>query len=267
MNRIAETTWGALLSACLLLSSPAATDAFNALPPEEYGRVIIDNYSRKAGLAPVVFEHWLHRSKFTCRLCHIDIGFAMEAGATGIKASDNAQGIYCGTCHNGVRLSEGRKIFPACAEKVPPGENGQCERCHSLGKKVKKEYDFTKFTGRFPKEGLRNRIDWEKAEEKKIIEPADFLEGSSFKKNKMKPQEDFSLKSRASWMTDIIFSHKKHAMWNGCEVCHPEIFPIKKEGIRFSMLDISDGRYCGACHDKVAFPLKDCERCHKGGVR
>jgi hypothetical protein len=28
------------------------------------------------------FRHWLHRSKYTCRLCHVDIGFAMEAGGT-----------------------------------------------------------------------------------------------------------------------------------------------------------------------------------------
>ena len=45
--------------------------------PYEFGRVVLNNYSQKAGLAPVVFDHWLHRSKFTCtslprghRLCH-----------------------------------------------------------------------------------------------------------------------------------------------------------------------------------------------------
>src|SRR5512135_3646016 len=69
--------------------------------PFEYGRVIMNNYSDKAGLAPVVFDHWLHRTKFTCRLCHVDIGFAMKSGATEIKASDNISGYYCGTCHNG----------------------------------------------------------------------------------------------------------------------------------------------------------------------
>jgi len=33
----------------------------------------------------VVFDHWLHRAKFTCRLCHVDIGFAMKAEATDIR--------------------------------------------------------------------------------------------------------------------------------------------------------------------------------------
>ena len=69
--------------------------------PYEYGRVVLNNYSEKAGMSPVVFDHWLHRSKFTCRLCHVDIAFAMKTGSTGIKASDNMKGYYCGTCHNG----------------------------------------------------------------------------------------------------------------------------------------------------------------------
>ena len=50
--------------------------------PSEYGRVTINNFSQQAGLPPVVFDHWVHRSMFTCRLCHVDIGFAMAAGAT-----------------------------------------------------------------------------------------------------------------------------------------------------------------------------------------
>ena len=30
-------------------------------------------------------------------------------------------------------------------------------------------------------------------------------------------------------MSEIIFSHKKHTVWNGCELCHPEIFNIQKK--------------------------------------
>src|SRR5512135_1941964 len=89
--------------------------------PYEYGRVVINNASEKAGLAPVVFDHWLHRSKFTCRLCHVDIGFAMKAGATGIKAVDNMKGFYCGSCHNGKRtFGDNVQVFEACAKTAPP---------------------------------------------------------------------------------------------------------------------------------------------------
>ena len=79
--------------------------------PYEFGRVVINNSSEKAGLAPVVFDHWLHRAKFTCRLCHVDIGFAMKAGATGIKAADNMSGYYCGACHNGKKASRRHSDF------------------------------------------------------------------------------------------------------------------------------------------------------------
>ena len=62
--------------------------------PENFGRVYLDNYSEKAGVVPVVFDHWLHRAKFTCRVCHIDIGFAMQNKATGINTADNMNGYF-----------------------------------------------------------------------------------------------------------------------------------------------------------------------------
>ena len=82
--------------------------------PQEFGRVVIGNDSAKAGLAPVVFEHWLHRAKYTCRVCHVDIGFAMRAGATDISAADNMRGQYCGACHNDGTQPNGKKPFAAC---------------------------------------------------------------------------------------------------------------------------------------------------------
>ena len=57
--------------------------------PYEFGRVIINNYSEAVHLSPVQFDHWLHRAKLTCRVCHVDIGFAMEANQTDITADDN----------------------------------------------------------------------------------------------------------------------------------------------------------------------------------
>ena len=80
--------WVAFLAVSAVVASPALADQTGTkkrrpLPPE-FGRVIINNASEKAGLAPVSFDHWYHRAKYTCRLCHVDIGFAMKAGATGI---------------------------------------------------------------------------------------------------------------------------------------------------------------------------------------
>ena len=235
--------------------------------PYEYGTVVINNYSSKAYMAPVVFNHWLHRANFTCRLCHVDIAFAMKAGTTGIRAADNMKGYYCGSCHNGKMQWQDRKVFEACSKEYDHKDMRRCERCHSLDKDVKREYDFSKFTEKFPKERFGNGIDWEKAEAEGYIKPIGFLPGISVKRPPLKIQKDFSLEPKVQGMPQIIFSHKKHIVWNGCELCHPEIFSGVKKGVtKYSMPEIFEGKYCGACHGLVAFPLLDCQRCHTKAV-
>jgi len=236
--------------------------------PYEYGEVIINNYSEKAGLAPVVFDHWLHRAKYTCRLCHVDIGFAMKAGVTAIKASDNIRGYYCGACHNGKTAADNKRIFDSCSQTIGPEEKTMCLRCHSLGKNITPEHDFNRVTANFPKGRFGNGIDWEKAEAEGLIKPIDFLEGISIKRQPLSIQKDFALEAKIEGMPDIIFSHKKHTVWNGCELCHPEIFAgVKKGTAKYSMSEIFEGKYCGVCHTSVAFPLIDCQRCHSKPVQ
>jgi len=231
--------------------------------PFEYGKVILNNYSEKAGLAPVVFDHWLHRARFTCRLCHVDIAFAMKAGTTGITASDNMSGYYCGTCHNGKRTFDGKKIFESCGIKYPLADNKQCARCHSLGKNVDRKYDFVKFTEGFPKERFGNGINWEKTEADSYVTLVDYLEGVTIQRKPLSIPKDITVEPKQAGMPEIIFSHKKHAAWTGCELCHPEIFVgLKKGDTKYSMTEIFLGRYCGVCHGNVAFPLLDCQRCH-----
>jgi c(7)-type cytochrome triheme protein len=244
---------GNLVSAQIYLPKPAPE-------PSEYGKVILDN--SKTGPGPVVFDHWLHRSMFTCRLCHVDIGFAMEAKATGITARTNREGFHCGACHDGKKLFEGEPIFAACSDTPNSNTNDQqCNRCHSLGKKGVRKYEYKKFTAKLPK-GVYG-VNWEAAEKSGAIKPADFLEGLSVGKPKMQNRQDLSVPTAYSWVHPVIFSHEKHSVWNGCELCHPEIFPTApKDTIHFSMFANIEGRYCGACHGKVAFPLNNCQGCH-----
>ena len=68
-------------------------------------------------------------------------------------------------------------------------------------------------------------------------------------------------------MPSIILSHDKHSVWNGCELCHPQIFPIRKGEKVYDMQDIFDGSFCGACHGSVAFPNTDCRLCHTEDVQ
>ena len=236
----------------------AQTAPDQTAPPAVYGRVVLDKNTGKAGVAPVVFDHWVHRAQFTCRLCHVDIGFAMKAKATGIQASDNQRGFYCGACHDGKHSFGGETLFASCSESLP---NKNCARCHSLDDAARKR-NFETFTAKFPRNVYG--IDWEEAESVGVIKPVDTLEGVSMAKVTMKNPEDFAIQARVNWASDIIFSHKKHNTWNGCESCHPDIFPAtKKAGTRYTMFHIEAGEYCGVCHGKVAFTIKNCNGCHK----
>ena len=175
--------WVPLLAVSAVAAIPVLADQAPAkkrrpLPPE-FGRVILNNASEKAGLAPVSFDHWFHRARYTCRLCHVDIGFAMKAGATGIKAADNQAGFYCGACHNGKLVVDRRKVFESCGKALIGENRPNCLRCHSVGKNVTPMHDFNAFTKGLPKGRFGNGVDWEKAEEEGLIQPVDFLEGVS----------------------------------------------------------------------------------------
>jgi c(7)-type cytochrome triheme protein len=229
-------------------------------PPPDYGKVILDNHSA-AGPAPVVFDHWLHRSKFTCRVCHVDVGFAMAANATGVTANSNRQGFYCGACHDGKKVFEGTTVFAACSDSA---YDKQCDRCHSLGKKGVRKYEYATYTAPYPKSVYG--VNWEQAEASGLIKPVDFIAGLSVKKAPMASRQDFSLEANLPWVHPIIFSHKKHAIWNGCELCHPEIFPPASKGaVHYTMFSNVEGQHCGACHGKVASPLNNCQKCHSDG--
>lgn len=252
-----------LPAACCILFSWNPAKAQMYLPksppePSSYGEVILKGDSANRQNA-VVFDHWLHRAKFTCRVCHVDVGFAMQANNTGINAESNSSGFHCGACHDGKKVFAGTTLFAAACSDEPGG--AQCERCHSAGKSGVRKYEYKAFTAKLPK-GTYG-VDWETAENSGAIKPADFVEGLSVRAAQMKGRADFGMKPDYSFVNPILFSHTKHTVWNGCELCHPEIFPTaKKETVQYSMFLNIEGRYCGACHGKVAFPLNSCQKCH-----
>ena len=158
------------LGVFVLISGLLAT-ALGQVPPSQFGQVTLNKYSAKAGLGAVTFDHWLHRSKVTCRVCHVDIGFAMQAGASGIRATTNQQGFHCGACHDGKRSFDGKVVFAACSNTAPTQE---CARCHSTGGSARK-YDYESFTVKFPKNAYG--IDWEEAEAVGLIKPIEVILG------------------------------------------------------------------------------------------
>jgi c(7)-type cytochrome triheme protein len=84
----------ALCAAALIALAPAHARA-------EYGDVVINNHSDKAGMRPVVFPHWFHRIRFSCKVCHADLGMQFRAGGSDINMAKIIDGQFCGACHNG----------------------------------------------------------------------------------------------------------------------------------------------------------------------
>ena len=94
--RRAASMAGAALLASAVLAGFYVEDAH-----AEYGDVVINNYSDKSGMRPVVFPHWFHRIRFRCKVCHADLGFKFKAGGNEINMVKVIDGQFCGACHNG----------------------------------------------------------------------------------------------------------------------------------------------------------------------
>ncbi len=104
-------------------------------------------------------------------------------------------------------------------------------------------------------------VDWARAMREGKITPKDSLLGGpppsppSFNK-------DVLIKSKLKFMPDVVFPHSAHNAWFNCAPCHPKMFKKKAGASKISMLGIWGGQFCGRCHDKVAFPIRNCFKCH-----
>ncbi len=217
------------------------------LPPEEHGNILINRISDGNGVKAVTFSHWIHRQKFTCRVCHFELEFNMLANSTEITEAANKSGRYCGAsgCH------DGKAAFGH--------EQPHCDTCHNDNLDYGKE-KFGKLS-KFPKSKFGNQINWVAALDKGLIHPVNYLT--------IKPPDNIviikPLMLEAEWsgIPAAIFSHKVHTQWLDCNNCHPDIFNIKKKTTKhFSMERILKREFCGVCHLTVAFPMDDCRRCH-----
>ncbi|MBI4685658.1 MAG: hypothetical protein HY755_10720 [Nitrospirae bacterium] len=220
--------------------------------PEEYGDIFIDRVSTKNKVTPVVFSHWIHRVKYTCRVCHDELEIAMKSSETEILCGKGeAKGErHCVKCHNG------KESF-AFAPKDAEGEN--CKRCHNADSSPNRQ-KFFELQGKLPRSKFGNEIDWGKALNDGLIKPKDSL---SDKTRTIVHDKILTLKAEMSGISPAVFPHKTHEQWLDCANCHPEIFNIKKKTTKnLKMANMLKGEACAICHLRVAFPLNDCKRCH-----
>ncbi|MGE5894582.1 MAG: c(7)-type cytochrome triheme domain-containing protein [bacterium] len=212
-------------------------------PPALYGNILIIKNAAKFDIPTVTFSHWRHRLRFTCRVCHFELGFEMKANTTEITKEKLLNSEYCGACHDG-KTAFGQK---------------ECNKCHNgdIASGVEK---FAALE-RLPKDNYGNQIDWVQALRQGFIKPKKSL----FDANYVSIPFKRFLKIESEWplVPPAVFPHRAHTEWLDCANCHPDIFNIKKKTTKhFTMLNMLDGKFCGVCHLNVAFPLDDCKRCH-----
>jgi len=223
----------------------------------QYGNIIMKNAASENGGGTVVFRHWTHRGKYTCRLCHVDLEFSQVAGESEITEDDNQAGRYCGSCHNGKEAFT-IKACTNCHAK----DTAHLEQTLKADKKA-----FYAFQKTLPRARYGNKIDWMKAESEGLIVLKDKIPGISLaQKNLVTNLRNEPLEPKLSGLPGIIFSHSKHVAWNGCGMCHPEPFKLVNGTTEISMQEIIDGNLCGRCHGTVAFQVNDCALCHSEPV-
>jgi c(7)-type cytochrome triheme protein len=214
--------------------------------PYAFGNLLIDRISGEYDMKSVTFSHWSHRTKYTCRVCHFELYFEMAVNTTEITEEDNKNGLYCGACHNGVDAF-------GHTEK-------NCDKCHNGDISYGKE-KFQEQLEKLPRAKFGNNIDWVKALSEGKIMP----KYSIFRVDEKSLEFDSLLTLEAEWsfVPPAYFPHAEHVKWLDCSNCHPDIFNIKKKTTKhFLMKYILEGKFCGVCHLNVAFPMRDCKRCH-----
>jgi c(7)-type cytochrome triheme protein len=245
-NRVATLVVAAL--AFLLAYRAGAPERFDLPPlpkPARYGDVSIDRLSADHDVKAVVFSHWSHRLDYTCRVCHFELDFAMEANGSGITETANRAGRFCGACH------EGETAFGI--------DETTCSRCHS-GRGGGSAAEF-KSLKNLPKTEYGNKIDWVQAVKDGEITPAQSILEEDFEPIEF--TKELLLEAEWAMISPAVFPHEAHAQWLDCANCHPDIFNVKKKTTKhFEMRYNLQGKFCGVCHLRVAFPMDDCKRCH-----
>ena len=215
-------------------------------PPQHYGNILISRLTRSSTHPPVAFSHWIHRRRYTCRVCHFELNIAMKTNVTDITEAKIRKGEYCGACHNGV-------IAFAVSEQT-------CKTCHA-GNIGASDGRFSELS-EYPRAKYGDEVNWVKTLKQGLIAPKKSLINPNF----VPIPFERVLRLEPEWQmikTRALFPHQKHIEWLDCADCHPDIFNIQKKGTKHFRMDyINSGKFCGVCHLTVAFPIQDCRRCH-----
>lgn len=145
--------------------------------------------------------------------------------------------------------------FQTMGQVVPIAEDGIHDPENSAVKILQEPSDAMKD---FPRDNA-GIINWVQVLKDGKIEPRQSLTGEQ----DMYPVDFDIIFQNTGSMPNVRFPHLPHTQWLTCANCHPAIFLPQKGGNPITMSAIIQGKYCGVCHGKVAFPpTMNCGRCH-----
>jgi c(7)-type cytochrome triheme protein len=227
------------------------------------------------GAAEALFSHEVHVAKTggKCRSCHN--ATVITGRDKNVSMAQMEKGKTCGACH------DGKKAFTVA---------GNCGRCHKGMKpreipfKVKGATDVLfshKFhtdafgcndchTKTFPFKAGAQHFTMADMETGKSCgachngKAAFATTGDCAKCHKGFTPPEVTIK--LTTVDDATFSHKFHIEVYACKECHTKNFPFRSTAQNITMVQMDQGKSCGACHNgKDAFSTTgDCAKCHKG---
>jgi len=72
--------------------------------------------------------------------------------------------------------------------------------------------------------------------------------------------------SEQNGVRPVVFPHWFHRVRFRCKVCHSELaFKMRAGANAVTMADITNGKFCGMCHNnQIAWGADKCDLCHSG---
>ncbi len=190
-----------------------------------------------------------------------------EKGNTmlGTRRSDyrHKHGLSLYACVTALILLTGAANALEIDRNVPPPMTAQAkDGIHDpKGAAINILQDPTESMKDFPKD-RRGEVNWVQAIRQGFINPRVSRSGDAWEGEWLIKMDMDIIMKQTSNMPYVRFPHLAHTEWLACSNCHPASFLPQKDANPVTMTRILNGRYCGACHDKVAFSLFSCERCH-----
>lgn len=238
-----------------------------------YGRWIKDKaYMQTKDVGQVEFSHYNHLEAVgsDCPTCHNDIFNIVVKKNPTYTMADMKKGKSCGACHNGKRAF---------------ATDEDCTICHAgdveLSDNVVGATPFphqTHLDMDFGCDDCHPDLFKAKINGNKMTMAA--MNGGEYCGACHDGDTAFSVRESCTtchvkavdlkWANEdageTSFPHSAHLdMDFGCDDCHPDLFKAKHKGNRMTMDAMSEGEFCGACHDgDTAFSVEeDCESCHE----